>query len=150
MATARQVAAYREIQAKRLADQQIKTYGMVPIKAKYQTKCGCSRIHHQGESGHWVSGVWVEEHPCGIGRGELTVKFRGAWWALGCVDRVQQEEFKASAKYVLVEIWQGKGGERRTEREWSNDPRQAEVWRRNIELAVGTEFEGTEEVIERQ
>ena len=45
MSTAKQINAYREIQALRLRDAQVKAYGMVPFAAKYVGKCGCGRIH---------------------------------------------------------------------------------------------------------
>ena len=56
------------------------------------------------------------------------MKFRGAWWNTVCVDRVRMAEFQATARFV--EEIRCRNGWRALA--WTNDPAEAERWRRNI------------------
>jgi len=145
MSTLKQRMAYRELQAARLKDAQVKAYGMVPFAARHKGKCGCGKIHSAGEG--W--GSFVKDTPCGFLTGDKIVKFRGAWWNVSCVDRVKLEEFRATAKYVRVVTFLSRlSGEVRTvEKDWSNDLKDVERWREEIESEATPGRE--EKVVER-
>lgn len=125
MSTARQLSAYKEICRKRVEDHQRKAYGMLPITARHPGHCPCG----QTAPGPYGRGTQA----CPFGHGDKIVKFRGAWWNTVCVDRVQQEEFKASARFILVEDFTKRTGEVKVwEKGWTNDPAEAERWTRNL------------------
>jgi hypothetical protein len=121
MSTLRQRVAYREILDKRHQEHQIRAYGMVPIAARHPGHCPCG----QTVPGPYGRGTQA----CPFGPGDKIVKFRGAWWNMICVDRVTQDEFKASAKFVLEEVF---ANGKTWAKAWTNDPVEAENWRRNL------------------
>ena len=141
--TTKQAVAYRELRAKRLQAAQIAAYGMVPIRAKYAGHCPCG----QARPRPYGRG----QQACPYGQGDHIVKFRGAWWNAACVDRVRQEEFRGTAKYVLVEVTRRRdGSERVWEKAWTNDTAEAERWRRRAAELKDAGWEADEEsVIER-
>lgn len=123
MSTRRQIAAYREILQTRHDEHMVKTYGMLPIPARFIGKCGCGRIF--GEGSGWMPGT-----PCRFDRGDKIAKFRGTWWNLTCIDRVNREQFESSARYVR-EVRTREGWK---PFDWSDDPKTAAVWRETLEI----------------
>jgi hypothetical protein len=142
----RSYAAHKEICRKRVEDHQRQSFGMLPIAARHPGKCGCARVFPAGSiiaSRSGVAAMTATAVPCNFGHGDKIVKWRGSWWNVSCVERVQQEEFRATCRFVLEEkgrkAWYPKG--------WTNDEKQAQTWR---ELAAMIEDpELAERVIER-
>lgn len=122
MSTRNQRIAYRELCAKRLESHQIQAYGMVPIAARHPGHCKCGQM----APGPYGRG----EQECPFWPGCKIVKFRGAWWNVSCVERVKLAEFKASARFVLVEDFERRPGF--WEKGWTDDAQEANIWRRNV------------------
>jgi len=120
------------------------TYGMLPIKARFLGKCGCGRVFAERDG--WPAGT-----PCRFGAGDLIVRFRGAWCNLICIDRIKQDEFKASARFVLEDVITLRSGEvRRVPKAWTNDEAEAAKWRRLAEELSEIDPALVERVIDRQ
>jgi hypothetical protein len=125
--------AYKEICRKRVEDHQIKTYGMLPITARFDGKCGCGRIHPAGTCVGYGYTL-ATDTPCKFTRGTQIVKFRGSWWNVSCVERVLQEEFRASAKFVLEDVCKRRDGSiKYIPKAWTNDPAEAAKWREMLD-----------------
>lgn len=101
-------AAYKRIKQSEHEAHLLKTYGMLPIRARHAGKCGCGR--HDADK---------------FGPGDTIVKFRGAWWATHCVDAVRFEEFRATCRFVrqihVAGAWR--------DLDWTDDAAAAQVWR---------------------
>jgi hypothetical protein len=143
MSTRRQIAAYREICNARHEDHMRKTYGMLPIPARFMGKCGCGRIFEERDG--WTAGT-----PCRFGRGDKIARFRGGWWNLQCIDRVKAEEFQQSARFVLEDVITLKDGTIKAfAKAWTNDPKEADIWSRNAADLAEIDPTNVERVIDR-
>jgi hypothetical protein len=114
--------AQRQRINEKIRKHQIDAYGAPVVNAHFKGHCGCGRI----TAGPYGLGTQV----CPFFSGDRIVRFRGAWWNVSCVDRIQLEEFHATCRFVL-EVQTRDGSWKPIE--WSLHEESARYWQGDID-----------------